>query len=116
MNQIKKSYLGVSIVLKVANMRTAQEFTVYPYDGGDTILVQSNKRFARINLRTGKGVINAKNENYANSIKLQMNPLGFEVPAEALVNIKAYLWNNDGKNGGGSVISYENKKLYETSD
>ena len=92
MNQIKKSYLGVSIVLKVANMRTAQEFTVYPYDGGDTILVQSSKRFARINLRTGTGVINAKNENYANSIKLQANPLGFKVPAEALVNIKAYFW------------------------
>ena len=55
---IKKDRNGfLSIDLKVANMRNVQNFTVYPYDGGDEIKIQSDKRIASINIRTGEGKI-----------------------------------------------------------
>ncbi len=111
-NQVKKDRFGAKICLKVANMRTEQSFTLYPYDGGDKIYVQSSKRFVIINLRTGKCVINAKNETYPNTVKLWANPLAFDMPEEALTSLKKYLWDNDGKDGGDCCISYENKKLY----
>lgn len=96
---------------QVANMRKEQEFTIYPYDGGDYCYLQSDKRFARLNLRSGIGIINGKNENYANSIKMQMNPVPFTMPENVLTEIKSYLWNNSGL-VKGSVVIIENKELY----
>lgn len=96
---------------KVANMRTEQSFIIYPYSGGDECMLQSDKRFCRLNLRTGGGIINSKNENYANSIKLAMSPLPFTMPENVLIEIKAYLWNNNGVISNG-VLSIENKELY----
>jgi hypothetical protein len=111
-NQVKKDRFAAHILLKVANMRAEQNFILYPYNGGEEIYLQSSKRFIIVNLRTGKCVINAKNETYANSTKLWANPLPFDMPEEALASIKKFLWENDGKDGGNCGISYENKKLY----
>lgn len=98
---------------KVANMRNEQSFILYPYDGGDYIYLQSDKRFAQVNLRSGVGIINAKNENYANSIKLYMNPLPFTLPEETKIKIQGYLWRNEGKDGNISgIMFYENKELF----
>jgi hypothetical protein len=114
-NQVKKERLGARICLKVANMRAAQSFILYPYDGGDKIYIQSSKRFIIVNLNTGKSLINAKNETYPNSVKLWYKNLAFDMPEEALTSLKKYLWDNDGKDGGDCCISYENKKLYANS-
>jgi hypothetical protein len=101
------------ISMKVANMRNGQDFILYPYSGGDEILLQSKKRFARVNLRTGEGIINGKNENYPNSIKLAMSPVKFTLPEEVKTEIQGYLWHNNGKDGNDfGVISYENKPLF----
>lgn len=101
------------ITLKVGNMKKEQAFILYPYDGGDTILLQSDKRFIRANLRTGAGHINAKGCDYANSIKLAMNPLAIQLPAEALTELQGYLWHNKGKEGNVSgVMFFENKELF----
>lgn len=102
-----------SYTLKVANMKKAQSFILYPYDGGDDIYLQSDKRFCRVNLRTGIGIINAKNENYANSIKLQLSPVPFTLPEDIKIQIQAYLWHNEGKEGNvNGVMFYENKALF----
>ncbi len=102
-----------SIVLKLANMRGEQDFTIYPYKGGDTITIQSDKRFARLNLRTGEGVINKKNEqNGAYGHHLVFSAIPCSLPAEALTSLQSFLWHNEGKDGGNAVISWENKELF----
>jgi hypothetical protein len=101
---------------KAGNMKKEQEFTLYPYSGGDYIILQSDKRFARVNLRTGEGTMNAKGCNYANSISLQLNPLKFQLPADTKTAIQEFLWNNEGKDGNiKGVIFYENKELFSKS-
>lgn len=98
---------------KVANMKKEQSFTLYPYDGGDYIYLQSDKRFSKFNLRTGEGMINAKNRNYANSIHLQLEPIKCTLPEEIKTKIQSFLWHNDGKDGNISgVIYFENKPLF----
>ena len=101
------------LTFKVANMKKEQEFTLYPYNGGDYIYLQSSKRFSRFNLRTGEGFINATNRNYANSIHLQMEPLKCQLPEDIKIKIQAFLWHNEGKDGNiSNVIYYENKPLF----
>jgi len=98
---------------KAANLKKEQEFTLYPYTGGDYIYLQSNKRFSQFNLRTGIGVINAKNRNYANSIHMQMEPISCILPEDIKIQIQQYLWHNNGKDGNiGGIITYENKELF----
>ena len=99
--------------MKVANMKKEQDFTLYPYDGGDTILLQSDKRFARVNLKTGEGFINSTNKNYANSIALAMSPLPFTLPKEIKLRIQEHLWNKSGtQEEFGGALQYENKTLF----
>lgn len=99
--------------IKVANMKKAQDFTLYPYSGGDIIFLQSDKRFAKFNLITGKGIINATNRNYANSIYLQMEPIKCQLPEDIKIQIQSYLWHNNGKDGNiNGIVSYENKPLF----
>lgn len=101
------------IEMKVANMSKPQSFTLYPYTGGDTILLQSDKRFAQVNLRTGKGFINGKNKEFATSITLQMNPVSFQLPEDIQTAIQAFLWHNKGKDGNiDGIVSWENKELF----
>lgn len=45
---------------KAGNMNKEQSFILYPYDGGDYIYLQSDKRFARVNLKTGIGIMNKR--------------------------------------------------------
>jgi hypothetical protein len=98
---------------QVANMRKPQEFTLYPYSGGDTIHLQSDKRFAQVNLRTGEGLINGSNKAYANSIHLQMQPVKFTLPEDIKQQIQSYLWHNDGKAGNiAGVLTFDNNKLF----
>lgn len=98
---------------KAANLRVEQDFILYPYSGGDFIYLQSDKRFCKVNLRTGEGIINAKNENYANSVKMQMNPLPFTLPEDIKISIQSYLWHNEGKDGNiNGVVHYDNKALF----
>ena len=98
---------------KVANMRKEQRFILYPYTGGDSILLQSNKRFCVVNLRTGTGSINRNNTDYANSAKLAQDPVRMELPINILLEIQKYLWNNNGDDGSiGGVLSFQNKELF----
>lgn len=101
------------VTFKVANMRKEQEFILYPYSGDDTIYLQSDKRFARVNLRTGEGIIDSKNHNYPNSVTLAISNLPFQLPEDIKTDLQGYLWHNNGKDGNISgVVSFENKELF----
>jgi hypothetical protein len=100
--------------LKVANMRKAQDFTLYPYSGGDEIFLQSESRWIEANLRTGEAKILASNQNYPNRwAMIAKGHIKFTLPEEIKTQIKEYLWNNEGKDGNiNGVISFENKPLF----
>lgn len=101
------------IELKVGNMVKPQSFILYPYSGGDTIYLQSDKRWITANLRTGAGHINAKGCNYPTSLRMSLNPLAIQLPAEAIKELQGYLWHNEGKQGMiAGVMSFENKELF----
>lgn len=103
--------------LKVANMKKPQEFTLYPYNGGDDIQLQSDKRFIQANLRTGEAYINKFSQNYANSLSLILAPLKFTLPDDIKLKIQSYLWHNEGKQGNiGSVLFFDNKELFSNSN
>lgn len=111
---IKKDRNGfLSIDLKVANMRNVQNFTIYPYTGGDEIKIQSDKRIASINIRTGEGKINPKNQqNGAYFIHLQMGVIKFQIDEEVKIAFQKYFWENEGKQGGGPIIKWDNEELF----
>ena len=96
--------------LKVANMRKDQSFILYPYSGGETIYLQSDKRMIQLSLKTGKGLINRTNKDYANTISIAQDPVKMELPNNILIAIQKHLWENNGKDGSiGGFISFENK-------
>jgi len=103
--------------LKVGNMAKPQDFVLYPYSGGDTIYLQSEKRWITANLRTGDGQINNKNKNYPNSGDLLCNAIAIKLPDATLKEIQGLLWHNDGKNGalksnGVTLLTWTNKELF----
>lgn len=98
---------------KVANMRKEQRFILYPYSGGDTIFLQSDKRMMQVSLKTGKGVINRTNKNYANTISIAQDPVKMELSNDVLLSIQKHLWENNGADGSiGGFVSFENKELF----
>jgi hypothetical protein len=113
MAQVIKKGSFASIDLKVANMRQEQNFTIYPYKGGDEIQIQSRKRIARINLKTGKGVINTKNEQggaYGYHIQMQA-VLTFQLDQESITSLQEFLWNNPGTQGT-TCLKWNNEELF----
>lgn len=97
--------------MKVANMRKEQSFTLYPYTGGENIFLQSDNRFAIVNLKTGKGIIDSKNHNYPNRQTLQVSNLPFTIDSNILTDIITYLEKKSGIVSDG-VLSIENKVLF----
>ena len=103
----------ISITLKLANMRNEQDFTIYPYSGGDLITIQSSKRIARLNIKDGKSSINKKNEQGgAYFVHLQMDCIEFVLNQSIIQVFQKYFWENQGQQGGGNVIKWDNKELF----
>lgn len=101
------------VTLKVGNMAKPQEFILYPYSGGDTIHLQSDKRWITANLRTGQGQVNNKSKNYPNSTDLLLNAINIDLPTEIVTELQGYLWHNKGRDGNiAGVLHYENKELF----
>jgi len=97
--------------LKVANMAKEASFTLYPYNGNGQIQLQSDKRFAIVQLATGEGIINPKGENYPNGWKTISNPLKFKMKPEELQPILEYLRDHAGIQTVGGVMQIENQPL-----
>lgn len=112
---LTKNRMGfVSMEVKMPGMRKAADWTVYPYNGGDTIVLQSSTRIMEVNLRTGKTILSKAFSSGAYFHHLNSFAGATEVlfPAQNLIELQEFLWNNAGKDGGSSIISWENKELF----
>lgn len=97
-----------NILLKVANMRDEQSFVLYPYTGGDHLLLQSSKRMIELNLRNGWFRINSRNEQAgARSYHLAMGSITGQMPDAALEAIREHLKRSAGMQGN-SVLKWTN--------
>ena len=104
-----------SIIVKFGNMRgQAQEFVLYPYNGGDTLLIQSDKRIAQINLKTGKTVLSKQCQNgaYFPHLNTFLGTTIVDFPQAELIKLKEHLWKNAGIKVHRGVIITEDKELY----
>jgi hypothetical protein len=104
-----------NISLKFGNMKgSPQNFILYPYDGGDDIIIQSDKRIARINLRTGATILSKQCQNGAYFMHLNsfMGAIECQFPQDELIKLQEYLWNNSGEKKHGGFLITEDKELF----
>lgn len=95
MNKIKKSNMGFyHIQLKVANMRNAQKFILYPEitEAGD-VWLENGKRFIAVNLFDGEAVINKSNKNYPNRHDL-LTGITFNFDQDLIGELKEHYENH----------------------
>jgi hypothetical protein len=109
---IKKDSMGFySIELKVANMRNAQDFSMYPEvtEAGE-VWLQSSKRFIAVNVFDGRAVINRSNKNYANRYDLLFG-ITFDFDKDLISELKEHYENhkagtNQIKSGDTVLLTY----------
>jgi hypothetical protein len=92
----------------------AQDFTLYPYNGGDTIVIQSDKRIAQINLKTGETILSKQVQGGAYFMHLNafLGATVCQFPKDELIKIQEYLWNNAGEKIHGGILITEDKPLF----
>lgn len=71
-SNIRKNIMGtISFDGQFGAMRKPQDWIVYPcQDSGSIITIQSDHRFGRVDMASGKGVISANRAQYASSVWL----------------------------------------------
>lgn len=115
-SNMKRNIMGtLSFDMKVEGMKLPQDFIVYPMNAGDTsIKIQSDKRFGRLNLSTGEGIMNKKNVNNASSIHLSRGDnMTFKLTSSQLSSLKNAIKNTGGKSVGNAGISSDNSGAME---
>ena len=102
-----------NFTLKFPGMRKAQEFTIYPYSGGDTCLIQSETRIAEVNLRTGKMTLSKPRTGGAYFMHLNSFCGAYpeQMQQSDLIELQEYLWNNSGRQEESGLV-IENKDLF----
>lgn len=115
-SNMKRNIMGtLSFDMKVEGMKLPQDFIVYPMNASDTsIKIQSDKRFGRLNLSTGEGIMTRKNINNAASIHLSRGDnMTFKLTSSQLSSLKNAIKNTGGKSVGKSGISSDNSGAME---
>ena len=90
-------------------MRKPQDFIVYPMqDSGEIIRIQSDHRFGRLDLATGKGVLSANRKQYANGMFLAWceangQAVALELAPEDLQTLRGWIKSSAGLLVGGCV-------------
>jgi hypothetical protein len=94
------------ITLKVANMRKEQQFIVYPNGTSrEYIILQSDKRIARLNKTTGELQITKKNYNYPMFAMLAIDNVTVQLDNAKIEEIKReYNAMSNGQNGIVQVL------------
>jgi hypothetical protein len=89
---ITKTRMGFcSIELKLGNMRNAQNFTLCPGLNGNIATLQSDKRIAKVDIVTGRGIINGKNEQYgAYGAHLLFNSINIQLDENTCKNLQTH--------------------------
>jgi len=115
-SNMKRNIMGtLDFDMKVEGMKIPQEFTVYPMNAGDIrIHIQSDKRFGRLNLSTGEGIMNRKNINNAASIHLSRGDnMNFKLTSSQLSALKNAIKATGGKSVGNAGVSSDNSGAME---
>jgi hypothetical protein len=123
-SNIKKNIMGTtSFDMKLPNMRKPQDFIVYPISkkqDWEEILIQSENRFGRLNVLTGKGTM-SKPKNYANSMSLAWDEVRkqateFEISEADLALLKNQIKGTAGDMVGTNGVMYcDNSEAKMTS-
>ena len=100
--------------LKFTGMRKEQDFLIYPYSGGDDVLLQSDTRICRLNLKTGETLLSKAHSNgsYGHDLHPFRGAYFVQIDQSKLIEIQGYLWNNAGITTDNAVLSIENKELF----
>lgn len=104
----------VSFDGKFKGMRKAQNFIVYPMqDSGTVIHIQSDNRFGVLDIASGKGVLSANRQQYANHAWLSYclankTASVFQLDPEDLTTLKNWIKSTGGVLVGNSMVKSEN--------
>lgn len=96
------------------SMRKAQAFIVYPMqDSSERITIQSDHRFGHIDLASGKAILSANRQQYANSIWLAQcirarTVTVFELPEEDRQTLRQWVKSTGGVKVGSSFVKCDN--------
>lgn len=111
----KKNIMGtVSFDGLFTGMRKAQDFIVYPMqDSGTIISIQSDHRFGRLDLETGRGILSANRAQYANSMHLAAcvatkTAVAITLDAEELQTLRGWVKSTGGIHVGTSFVKCDN--------
>jgi len=103
-----------SIEIKMPGMKKAAEWTIYPYKGGDDLILQNSTRIMQVNLRTGLTMLSKARSSgaYFHDLLSIRGATNVMMPTDSLIQLQKHLWDNEGKSGGGPVVSWDNKELF----
>ena len=93
---------------KFAGMRKPQDFIVYPMqDSTEEILIQSDHRFGRVDLATGRAVLSANRAQYANGMFLTLcmmngTATAFVLAVEDVQTLRQWIKSSGGVLVGGN--------------
>jgi hypothetical protein len=118
-----KNCLGTAdINIKMPGARKEESYCVYPMSKGSDwtkIHIQSGKRFAELNLLTGKGIV-SKPANYSSHAGLMADKIfgratEFEIASADLERIKEHIKTTSGASVGNHGVSCDNTEASMTS-
>jgi hypothetical protein len=82
-------------------------------DSGETIYIQSEHRFGRLDLATGRGVLSENRKQYANSMTLALSmargtAVAIELATEDLQTLRQWIKSTGGVCVGESIVKSDN--------
>jgi hypothetical protein len=112
---IRKNIMGtVSFDGQFKGVRRPQDFIVYPMqDSGTRITIQSEHRFGRLDLASGKGVLSANRGQYANDLWLSIclangTARAIQLEVEELQTLRQWVKSTGGLMVGESLVLSDN--------
>lgn len=108
----RRNIMGtLSFDMKLSNMRKTQDFIVYPVqEKTDYITIQSDSRFGKIEMTTGRGLMSQSHPNGAYGYHFQMdNKVKFQLSDEQLADLKMELAKTAGRNVGSMGVVSDNE-------
>lgn len=110
--KFRKNIMGtLSFEMKLPNMRKAQDFIVYPVnEKTDYIMIQSDTRFGKIEMTTGRGLMSQSHANGAYAVHLHIDKLvKFELTESQLEKLKEEIAKTAGRNVGSAGVVSDNE-------
>ncbi len=107
------------IVLKMDGMRKPQSFVLYPYEGGDTLKLQSDTRIMLLNIRTGNAILSRSHSNgsYFLDLTPERGAYKVKITEQELKTVQQHLWESAGEQTDKSgTLIIENKELFSKGE